>query len=441
MGERITNLILIIRRLPIFRIFQRTLGMLMPIAIIGSYFKLLRDAVFSPDSFIYNILNFDETMPDKIWYAGSFICNGFVRVTFGLFGLYAAYFAARYTARLYHKDSTLAGMTAVMVIMFCAYANNVGNKLGNKSMFSSNVLQINALLLALLIGYAVGEIFHWLGKNHQPVEFEHVHRVRARAWNALLPASVSIIAGMILGIIIYELQIKILSSSTFKELVIQIQSSNNLLEIIPLAFVIMLLSWIGIGYPLTSLSTATALTSGVVTVNLSYALKHGGSWNVPYKFLGSSLVYPYGAMGGASVVLALIVIILLSHQNKETENIAKANLLPVAFNSTWGFMIGMPIILDPVLFLPIVLIPVINIIIASIAIFLHIITPCVYPVLKGTPGILISFFGSNGNWSNLVFSICLFILDILMLIPISLLGQRIERKLKAYEYEKGQESA
>ena len=75
MGERITSLILIIRRLPIFRIFQRTLGMLMPIAIIGSYFKLLRDAVFSPDSFIYNILNFDETMPDKIWYAGSFIWN------------------------------------------------------------------------------------------------------------------------------------------------------------------------------------------------------------------------------------------------------------------------------------------------------------------------------------------------------------------------------
>ena len=107
------------------------------------------------------------------------------------------------TARLYHKDSTLAGMTAVMIIMFCAYASNVGNKLSNKSMFSSSVLQINALLLALLVGYAVGEIFHWLGKNHQPVEFEHVHRVRTRAWNALLPASVSIIAGMILGIIIY----------------------------------------------------------------------------------------------------------------------------------------------------------------------------------------------------------------------------------------------
>lgn len=31
-------------------------------------------------------------MPDDIWYAGAFISSGMVRATFGLFGLYAAYF-------------------------------------------------------------------------------------------------------------------------------------------------------------------------------------------------------------------------------------------------------------------------------------------------------------------------------------------------------------
>lgn len=434
MEEKMINLIVKIRRLAIFRISQRTLGMLMPIAIIGSYFKLLRDAFFSPDSFIYNILNFDKIMPDKIWYAGSFVTSGFVRVTLGLFGVYAAYFAARYTARLYHKDSTLAGMTAVMIIMFCAYANNLGNKTNDGAFLSSTMLHINAMALSLFVGYAVGEIFHWLGKDHHYVNFEHVRDVKARAWNALLPASVSIAGGIILGIIIYEFQIKILSSTLFRDLVVKIQTSNNLFEIIILAFVVMLLSWLGMGYSLNSL--ATAFSSVGANANLSYALRHGGSWDVPYKYLGSSLVYPYGAMGGASVVLALIVIILLTRHNKENENIAKANLLPAAFNSTWGFMVGLPIILNPVLLLPMLLIPVMNIIIASLAIYIHLITPCVYPVLKGTPGILISFFGSNGNWSNLIFSIALFILDILMLIPISSLGQRMERKLKAYE--KGQ---
>lgn len=167
---------------------------------------------------------------------------------------------------------------------------------------------------------------------------------------------------------------------------------------------------------------------------MNYALRHGSAWNVPYRFLGSSLVYPYGAMGGASLVLALIVLILLANKNsKESENIAKANLLPAAFNSTWGFMIGMPIILNPVFFLSMLIIPLINVLLAAGAIAIHLIPPCVYPVLKGTPGILISFFGSNGNWMNLVFSILLFIFDIVLLVPTTMLGQKIEKRLKEYE--------
>lgn len=432
MVDKLANLLLKIRRLSIFRVFQRTLVMLMPIAVIGAYFKLLQDAVFSPDSFIYNIFNFDETMSDHIWYAGAFISSGFTRVTFGLFGLYAAYFSARYTARLYKKDSTLAGMTAVIVIMFCAYASNIGNNIEDHSPFSSNLLKVNALLLALLVGYGVGQIFHWLGKDHEPIEYEHTRRIKHRAWNALLPASVSILCGMILGVAIYELQIKILSSDTFKSLVAQVQRSNNLLEIIPLLIAVMLLSWLGIGYTLASISRS-AMTPAA-TANLNYALKHGEAWNVPHRFLGSSLVYPYATMGGASIVLALIVIILLTERkNKEDENLAKINLLPVMFNSNWGLSIGMPVILNPIFFLPFLIIPVINISLAALAIWLHLISPCVYPVLKGTPGILVAFFGSNGNWMNLIFSIVLFILDVLMLVPILRLSQRIEKGLKVYE--------
>lgn len=431
MGDKAVNFILRVRRLSIFRIFQRTLLMLMPIAIVGSYFQIMQDVVFSPDSFIYNILNFDETMSDHIWYAGAFISKGFVRVTFGLFGLYTAYFAARYTARLYKRDSTLAGMTAVIVVMFCAYANNVGNSAGDRSPFSSSILKVNALLLALLIGYGVGQIFHWLGKEHHSVTYEHARHIQQRAWNALLPLAVSVLCGMILGIVIYELQIKILNSDTFKTLVAQIQGSNNLWEILPLLLLVMMLSWIGIGYPLSSLTNAA--TSTAATANLNYALKHGSAWNVPYKFLGSSLVYPYGAMGGATIILALIVIILLVRKNNQNENVAKANLLPAVFNANWGFMVGMPIILNPVLFLPFVIIPLINVVIAAAAIYCHLIPPCVYPVLKGTPGILIAFFGSNGNWINLIFSICLFILDVVLFIPITLWGQKIEKRLREYE--------
>lgn len=223
-----------------------------------------------------------------------------------------------------------------------------------------------------------------------------------------------------------------MSSGTFKSLVAQVQGSNNVFEIIPLLVVVMLFSWFGIGYPLTALSNS--VTTPAATANLNFALKHGEAWNVPHKFLGSSLVYPYATMGGASIFLALIVIVLITNnKSKEDDNIAKANLLPVMFNSNWGFAVGMPVILNPILFLPFLIIPVVNVSLAAIAICFQIISPCVYPVLKGTPGILVSFFGSNGNWVNLIFSIILFILDIVMFIPISLLSQKIEKELKVYE--------
>jgi len=428
MIDFVTKFILWIRERSFFRAAQRTLVMLMPIAVIGSYFSLLQDSVFSPDGIIYNIFDLDAIMSDHIWYGGAFVCQGMVQVTFGVFGLYAAYYMARYTARLYQKDSTMAGMTAVIAILFCAYANSIGNVSGQRSPFSSSLLRVNGVFIALLVGYGVGQIFHWLGKNYVPVRYEHAERVQRRSWNAIVPILVSLGIGIILGILIYELQIKMLNSSSFKLLVRRIQGTNNLGEVLLLSILVMFLSWLGIGYPLNSLSTS--INSGYTADNLNYALQHGGSWNVPYKFLGSSLINTYGAMGGASIVLAVIVIVLLRKEHKEIEYIAQINLLPVAFTSILGFAIGMPIILNPIFILPIIIIPLINMTLAAGAIAIHLIPVCVYPVLKGTPGILIAFFGTNGNWTTLLFSLILFVMDILILIPVIKIGERVEVNLK-----------
>ncbi len=122
MIDSVTKFILWVRQRSFFRAVQRTLVMLMPIAVLGSYFSLLHDSVFTPDGIIYNIFNLDAIMSDHVWYGGAFVCQGMVQVTFGVFGVYAAYFAAHYTARLYQKDSTMAGMTAVILFSFIIYS-------------------------------------------------------------------------------------------------------------------------------------------------------------------------------------------------------------------------------------------------------------------------------------------------------------------------------
>ncbi|MDF7682426.1 PTS sugar transporter subunit IIC [Lactobacillus sp. ESL0679] len=420
-----TRTVVWLRQRSFFQATQRTLVMLMPIAVLGSYFQLLFDLVFSPNGLIYNIFGLDKILSDHLWYAGSFVSRGMVQVTFGVFGVYATYFMARYTARIYRRDSTMAGMAAVLVILFCSYASSSGRD--SRMPFTASLLQVDGVFIALIIGYCVGQVFHLLGKRYVLVKRENVKWIRHRAWASVLPMVVSLILGIILGVIIYELQLKMLNSASFNEIVSRMQTTNNLAEGMLLSAVITLLGWLGIGYPLRSMSGT--INNAYTAENLTYALHHGNSWNVPYKFLGSSLINNYGTMGGTSIVLAIIVVLLLRQKNHEIEALALLSLLPVAFSSTLGFAVGMPLILNPLFILPILVLPLINMLLAACAISLHILPVSVYPILKGTPGILIPFFGTNGDWVALVFPIILLVLDACLLLPIIKIGEKIEPRL------------
>lgn len=431
MEKFITSSLFWLRQRSFFRVVQRTFIMLMPIATIGAYFKVLRDCIFSPESLIYNLFNFDYSMSDQVWNIGNSVSSGMISVTLGLFGIYTAYFAAMYTARLYQKDATMAGLTAVIVITFCAYITGNNQAGTSQLVFYSRILNINGSLIAMLVGYVVGQIYHFFGKKYVHIKYEHVEEIQHRVWQALKPTGITILLGMLFGLTLYYFKIHLLDTSSFRTLVNELRASNDIKTVIPLTMLSSLLWWCGIGFPLQSLTKVE--NSGAALVNLNYALRHGSASNVPYKYLGSSLVGAYGFMGDAAIILSLTVVLLLFTNKKETETIAKINLLPVTFGAKTGISIGLPMILNPLYLIPIVLIPAINELIAASAISINLIMPTVYPVLKGTPGVLISFFGSNGNWPTFIFTILLFIVDILIFIPFVLVGRRIEQEVQEYD--------
>lgn len=425
------RLILWLRRKSFFRVAQRTLVILMPLATFGAYFELVRDCFFSPNSLLYNVLNFDYVMPDSFWDLGFAVTSSMVHVTLGLFGLYAAYFAAEYTARLYHKDATLAGVMSMVVVLFCAYISTSEHDNIVLTTFYSRLLTIDGLLLALLIGYLIGQIFHWLGKDYHHVSYESISQIRKRAWNALFPCLITILVGLLLGLTIYYFDWRLLDSNAIKRFVARMQNSTNLWVIIPLTMLTAFLWWAGIGYPLAGLTNAA--NSGAAMANLNFALRHGGASRVPYPYLGSSLINAYGLMGDACIALSLTVCLLLFTRKNKGAAIAKLNLLPVAFGVQDGLAIGLPLILNPIYLLPIVVIPAMNELLAAGAISLHWLLPSVYPVLKGLPGILISFFGTNGNWLSFSLTLLLFLLDVMLLLPVIFLAQRVREELVRYD--------
>ncbi|WP_296226989.1 PTS sugar transporter subunit IIC [uncultured Lactobacillus sp.] len=421
-----------LRRRSFFRVAQRTFAVLMPIATVGAFFQLLQDSVFAPESFIYNLFDFDKIMSDRFWDIGTSLSQCVVEVIFGLFCLFTVYFAASFTAKIYRKDATMAGISATTSLLVMGYLFQLGLT-GRISLLSGGYLGFQYASFALLLGYGVGQVFHWLGADYEPVNYEHTKLVQDRAIKALKPTLVTVIGGVIIGGILYAAISKVKANFSLSTMTSAVENSNNLLLTVPSTALASFLSWLGLEEPILRLSNVE--TSAAATANLTYVMRRGSIWKIPYPYLGGSLISTYGVMGGCAVVLALVVAILIWGRRKEPETVAKLNLWPLLFSSSRGFLVGLPVILNPIYVIQLVFVPVVNMLIAALAISLHIVPTPVYPILTGTPGPLVPFFATNGNWPTLIFSIFLFCLDVVLMIPAIKLDNRTKALLKDYEME------
>ena len=421
-----------LRRRSFFRVAQRTFAVLMPIATVGAFFQVLEDSVFAPESFIYNLFDFDKIMSDRFWDIGTSLSQCVVEVIFGLFCLFTVYFSASFTAKIYRKDATMAGISATTSLLVMAYLFQL-SLTGRISLLSGGYLGFQYASFALLLGYGVGQVFHWLGADYEPVNYEHTKLVQDRAIKALKPTLVTVIGGVIIGGILYAAISKVKANFSLSTMTSAVENSNNLLLTVPSTALASFLSWLGLEEPILRLSNVE--TSAAATANLTYVMRRGSIWKIPYPYLGGSLISTYGVMGGCAVVLALVVAILIWGRRKEPETVAKMNLWPLLFSSSRGFLVGLPVILNPIYVIQLVFVPVVNMLIAALAISLHIVPTPVYPILTGTPGPLVPFFATNGNWPTLIFSIFLFCLDVVLMIPAVKLDNRTKALLKDYEME------
>ena len=425
MEELVYGVLLWLRRQTFFRVSERTLTMLMPLAVIGSVSQFLWKSVFSPDSLISNILYFDNWLPDQIFNAAWYATQGLTNVIFNLFGVFVAYFAAQYTAQFYSKDEQMAGISGMLALLLCAYRyRNVNNFVFS---FNWRFLSIDSFLLALLVGFATGQVFRWLGKNINRPSINNSRHIQERAIDSFKPFLVTWAIGLSLGILANFVGLRLVATQLHQYFQNQGQNNLNVLTYIPLVGLALFLSWLGIGQPLTGLTDAGI--SGMGTANLSYALQHGSSWNVPNKFLGSEIYKSYGQFGGNGALLALLIAILLVVKNRNIDRISRWNFIPTLFGSNSGVLIGMPVILNPLYVLPYVFLPIINMLLAAAVIALHLVPTSAYGVLTGTPGPLKAFIATNGSWQALDFALIILTIDILLYIPVVKMAIKIEGRI------------
>jgi PTS system cellobiose-specific IIC component len=410
------------------RVTRQTLAALFPWALVASFSCLIEKSFLNANGFFYNILVINAWLP-LVWQRVlQYIFTSITSVIFSLLGIFACYFNASHTARLYKKNNLQAGMTAVVTLLLLAY--RYGKNPQQPLDFHLGLLGGKSLLLCLVLGYGVGQLY----RRFVPVYDEQL--VSDRSISCFWPLLISLAAGVLSAAIINSGAFYRLYAGSYSQLVTASQDPHNPFLTCLFTIVLGLMDWLGLGMPVSYSGPAN---TPAYVANLNYALTHGSAWNVPYKFLGSTLYNSFANFGGDGLVLALIVAILLFPGNTGTHRVARWSAVPTLFNFDYSSLIGLPIILNPVFLVPFIFLPVINLLLATAMIALHLLPATPYPVLLGTPGPLLGFIATNGNWATLAFTIVLLLVDVFAYTPFVRMAFAVENELVREATESGEQ--
>ncbi|MDM8266963.1 PTS sugar transporter subunit IIC [Limosilactobacillus pontis] len=424
MQSKVVNSFVRFNRWPFIQVVRQTLVVLFPVTLLGSLARLVVKSFLDPNGFFYNILGIGAWLP-LVWLRTlQFVFTSVTQIFFNLLGVLACFICAYNTARFYRKDAQMAGVTGIFALLLVAY--HYGRNPQMPINFHMALLGGKSLLLTLLIGYGVGQLFRWKGPDQLAVKTVTWLNVRRQAFASLRPLSVTTVLAMLVSLAINSGSFYRAYSHTYTALAAASQEPKSIWTVLLLSLALAALDWLGLGIPS---SYRAPLNTTAYMANLNYALAHGSAWHVPYKYLGSTLYNSFANFGGDGLVLALIVAILLFPGSTSLHRVARWSAVPTVFNFDYSSLVGLPVILNPVFLLPFMLLPLVNIAIAAGVTVLGLIPATPYPVLLGTPGPLIGFLATNGNWGTLVFTMLLLFLDIALYLPFVRLNFQVEAQL------------
>ncbi|MCC4333865.1 PTS transporter subunit EIIC [Limosilactobacillus reuteri] len=406
-------------RLSFVQIFRETMIMLFPVVLIGTIVWIISDNLLASNGFLANVFYIQQWLPERQFFKTLF--NDATMITIGLLASNATFVSAIMTTRRYRRENLIAGVCAMISYVLIFYHSVRGSQTLETRYFGAGWLIIGSL-----VGYVIGLIFVKWGYHFTLSDIRLGSRkLMARVLRNLKPFTISFSGAFILHTLYAVWRTFNLDAITTQNISSLIGRHSNYFLNITLSFFNTLLVWLGFAEPVNITNDAY---SNEVRNNLIYALTHK-SFAVPYPFTPSSLYNGFANFGGIGVTLALVIGILWVGRQTNQQEIAKLSVFPAIFNHGLPILFGSCVFLNPVYVFPFILLPIANMLVASVFIFIHAIPPIVYPIPNGTPGILIPFIGTGGDWRALLISILLVIMDIIIYIPFIKLAFAVEERL------------
>ncbi|MTH54388.1 PTS sugar transporter subunit IIC [Bacillus mangrovi] len=384
-----------------------------PIIMAGSIIILLNFAILSPDGFIANILFLEKLFPNLA--DAQAVFTPVLRGSLDIMAIFIVYLVGRNMAIAMKADELLCGLTAVSCyfIIYTPYTI-----VENQSFLTTKWLGPQGLFVALIVGIIVGELFGRLShaKRLQINMPPQVPPAVARTFKVLFPIVIITVGFAVLSFIISMFAKDGLHNLVYTVLQAPLKDmGTNIGTVIFLGVVANFLWIFGIHGPNTIAAIRETIFTEANLDNLNYVAKTGSAWGAPYPETWA-LNDAFANYGGSGMTLGLIIAIFIASRRKEFKEIGKLSIGPGLFNINEPVIFGLPIVLNPIFIIPFILVPAINTFVGYLFIEFNLIPPIAYAVPWTTPGPLIPFLGTGGNWvALLVGFLCLAISTIVYL--------------------------
>ncbi|MGG1485496.1 PTS sugar transporter subunit IIC [Peribacillus castrilensis] len=392
-----------------------------PITLAGSLIVLLNFAVLAPDGFIAKMLFLNKLFPNLADFQQVFapVLNG----STSILSIFIVFLIARNIAIAMKADDLLCGLTALSTFFIVYPAYTV---VDGANFLSTQWVGAQGLFVAMIIGLLVGEIFSRLSKSKrlQITMPASVPPAIARTFKVLFPIVIITVLFSVGNAIILAIYPKGIHELIYAMIQTPLKNmGTNIFSLIILAIVSNLLWVFGIHGPNTVAAIREGMFAEAGLENLNYVAAHGSAWGAPYPVTWA-INDAFANYGGSGMTLGLIIAIFIASRRKEYRDIGKLSIAPGIFNINEPIIFGLPVVLNPILIFPFILVPAVNILIGYIAITTKLIPPIAYAVPWTTPGPLIAFFGTGGNWMALVIGFVCLAVSTLVYLPFVLASNK-----------------
>ncbi|PZG34021.1 PTS cellobiose transporter subunit IIC [Listeria ivanovii] len=394
-----------------------------PLIMAGSIITLINFAVLSPDGFIAKILFLGKIFPNLA--DAQAIFSPVMQGSTNIMAILIVFLVARNLAIFFKQDDLLCGLTAIgaFFIVYTPYT-----VVDNVTYMTIKFLGAQGLFVAIIVAIITGEVFSRLARSPRLMIKmpEQVPPAVARSFKVLIPVIIITILFTVINYLITLVALEGLNDLVYTVIQAPLKDmGTNVFSVIIIGLVSNLLWVLGIHGPNTVAAIRDTIFTEPNLDNLSYVAQHGSAWGAPYPATWAGLNDGFANYGGSGMTLGLLIAIFIASRRADYRDIAKLSIAPGIFNINEPVIFGLPIVLNPIMVIPFIITPAINTLIGYFFITTKLIPPVAYQVPWTTPGPLIPFLGTGGNWlALLVGLLCLAVATVIYL-PFVMVSNKI----------------